>query len=81
MFMIQARVPVLFVLIAVATGGCCSLYKNALCDLGNASAGIATHYGEYVAAEPDAARKAARTAEADEFKRAVEAAKQKCTAP
>ncbi len=81
MFKVQARAPALLVLIAAATSGCCSLYKNALCDLGNASAGVATHYGEYVAAEPDAARKAARSAEADEFKRAVEAAKQKCAAP
>jgi hypothetical protein len=66
--------------LAVALGavGCATPYKDALCRLSNGSTGVATHYAEYVNADTDADRKAARQAEATQFQQAIDEGKQQC---
>jgi hypothetical protein len=65
-------------LTAIAASGCAATYKNALCDLSKASAGVANHYQEYVDKEPDPDTKQARSAEATQFKEAVKEAATTC---
>ena len=64
--------------IAVLAGGCGGAYKDALCKLSSSSVLVATHYSEYVAAETNAMTKAAREAEAKQFKKAVDEGQLQC---
>jgi hypothetical protein len=62
------------------TYGCTgAAYKDALCKLSTGSEGVATHYAEYVEKEPDPDTKSARAAEAEQFSKAVDEAKQQCS--
>lgn len=64
---------------AVLAAGCGGAYKDALCKLSSSSVLVATHYSEYVAAETDAMTKAAREAEAKQFKKAIDEGQQQCS--
>lgn len=68
----------LALVLALGALGCGTAYKNALCNLSTASAGVSTHYQQYVDAEPNADTKAAREAEATQFKQAVAEAATTC---
>jgi len=63
----------------LAIAGCGTAYKKALCDLSASSGGVAAHYAEYVNADADADRKAARQAEASQFQQAVDEGKKQCS--
>ncbi len=65
-------------LAALGAAGCGTAYKDALCNLSNASTTVSGHYSEYVAADTDADRKAARTEEAKQFQKAVDEGKLQC---
>jgi hypothetical protein len=62
----------------LGASGCCTVYKESLCKLSEGSAGVATHYEGYVASEQDASTKEARQAEAKQFRKTIDEAKQQC---
>jgi hypothetical protein len=62
----------------LGAAGCGTAYKDGLCKLSQSSALVATHYAEYVAAETDADKKAARQAESSQFQQAVDEAAKTC---
>ena len=62
----------------LGAAGCAGNYRDALCSLGRSSIVVAAHYQDYVAADPEPDRQAARQAEARQFQRAVEEATQQC---
>jgi len=64
---------------ALLVAGCGSSYKDALCKLSSSSVLVAAHYSEYVAAETNAMTKAAREAEAKQFKKAVDEGQLQCS--
>jgi hypothetical protein len=69
---------ILLALALAAGAGACTPYKDALCHLSSASTEVAKHYAEYVNADTDADRKAAREAEAKQFQKAVDESKTQC---
>jgi hypothetical protein len=65
-------------LAAALSSAACTPYKDALCKISTASTDVAAHYSDYVSADTDADRKAARGAEAKQFQKAIDEGKQQC---